>query len=79
MQIQIEINPEALLKPIKPVGETYKDSRRLNNLNERIELIQTLLTDMEEVAEGKFRVEYSIKEAAIVADRFLNSLTAREN
>ena len=79
MQIQIEINPEALLKPIKPVGETCVDRRRLNNLNERIELIQTLLTDMEEVAEGKFRVEYSIKEAGLVADKFLNSLTARDN
>jgi hypothetical protein len=79
MKLQIQISPEDLLKPIRPVGETYEDIRRLENLNERIEFIQTLLTDIEEVADGKNRVEYSIKKAALVADEFLNSLTARDN
>ena len=77
MKIQIELETESLLKPIKPVGETYEDSRRLENLNERIELIEALMGDIKEVAEGKFRVEYSIKKAAQVADEFLNNLTAR--
>ena len=76
MRIEIEVTKEALAKPVIPVGETYEDTRRLAALNERLNLIDFLLIDVRKTAEGKNRVEHSIKTAGQLADAFLNKLTA---
>jgi hypothetical protein len=75
MKINVEITKENLEKPIIPVGETYEDTRRLENLKERIDLIEYLLLDVRKTAEDKNRIEYSMREAGKLADDFLNSLT----
>ncbi|MFA5133074.1 MAG: hypothetical protein WC444_07145 [Candidatus Paceibacterota bacterium] len=63
-----------LLGEIKPVGETYEDTRRFENLKNTISLVDDLISDLQVVATNKDRVEYSMKQAGLLADKFLQGL-----
>lgn len=63
-----------LVGEIKPIGETTEDDKRFENLKVMTNLISTLLDDIDEVASGKKRYEYSIKHAGEFADKFLDGI-----
>ncbi len=63
-----------LVGEIIPVGETYEDTRRLNNLENMIALVGHLISDIDKVAMNKGRPEYSLDKAGIVASEYLDSL-----
>lgn len=66
-----------LIGPVEPIGETYEDNRRYKNLEELIKLVDHLLYNIDVVATGKDRVEYSIKRAGVLADEFLKDVKVR--
>ena len=68
-----------LIGEIDPVGETNEDTKRLENLEETIELIKSLLSDIESVSINRNRQEYSMKEIGITAYNFRISLTKFED
>ncbi len=59
---------------IQPVGETYQDDRRFENLKETVTLVELLLADIIKVTKGADRVEYSIQRAGKYAKEFLSTL-----
>ena len=63
-----------LVGEINPVGETYEDTRRLNNLENMIALVDHLMSDIDKVAMNKGRPEYSVNKAGTVASEYLDSL-----
>lgn len=63
-----------LVGEIQPIGETTEDSKRFENLKTMTVLVDDLLTDIDNVAQGKNRYEFSIKQAGEYADKFLTRL-----
>ena len=63
-----------LVGPISPVGETYADNDRFENLKTMTELVDKLVFDINTVIPNKDRVEYSMKKAGEFADKFLTDL-----
>lgn len=62
-----------LIGPIEPIGETESDEKRFENLQDWIQLTETMLQDLQTVArENKNRREYSMKKAGEAAAKFLN-------
>jgi len=64
-----------ILGDVYPVGETYEDAKRNTNLKEMLEVVALLLEDIHKVAENKDRVEWSMREAGKMADKFLVELS----
>ena len=62
-----------LVGEIDPVGETYRDEKRLENLKTMCALVDSLVTDIWHVAQNKDRCEYSMKQAGVYAEKFLKS------
>ncbi len=62
-----------LIGPIKPVGETNEDERRMQNLIDTCNLIDSLLSDLHEVASLHDRFEYSVKRAGTYAKYYTES------
>ena len=67
-----------LVGPISPVGETYADNDRFENLKTMTELVDKLVFDINAVVPNKDRVEYSMKKAGEFADKFLTDLGIEE-
>ncbi|MFA5340161.1 MAG: hypothetical protein WC332_00145 [Clostridia bacterium] len=67
-----------LVGEIKPIGETTEDGKRFENLKVMTDMVDQLLTDIDEVASGKNRYEYSIKCAGEYADKFLTRIGITE-
>jgi len=68
-----------LVGEIEPVGETYTDNARFENLKVMTDLVEKLLTDIADVATyEKDRHEYSRKRAGEFADKFLRSVGISE-
>ena len=64
-----------LVGPIAPVGETHTDDKRFENLKAMTELVDKLLTDIDDVAYlNKDRQEYSMKTAAEFASAFYDKI-----
>lgn len=63
-----------LVGEISPVGETWEDERRFENLKLMTELINKLLCDVDSVASFKDRSEYSMKRAGQYADEFFDEI-----
>lgn len=63
-----------LVGNICPVGETNEDNKRFDNLKSHLELVYTLLNDINAVATFKDRLEYSMSRAGEKADKFLKDL-----
>ena len=61
-----------LVGAIDPIGETYTDNQRFENLKVMTGLVDRLIFNLAEVANNKKRVEYSMKKAGEFADKFLN-------
>lgn len=70
---------QKILGEIEPVGESNEDDKRLVNLKNTIDVVYRLISDIENVANDKDRVEYSIKKAGKIAYDFRNSLTEYDN
>lgn len=68
-----------LLGMIEPIGDSNVDEIRLMNLNDTIDLTNTLLSDIILVARHKDRGEYSMSEAGKTADKFITELRKRLN
>ena len=62
-----------LVGEIRPVGETNEDNRRFENLKAMCELTEKLLADIDRVAWGKNRAEYSISRAGKYASDFFDA------
>ena len=62
-----------LVGEIRPVGETNEDNRRFENLKAMCETTEKLLTDIDRVAWGKNRTEYSISRAGKYASDFFDA------
>ncbi len=60
-----------LIGPIEPVGETGTDNMRFENLKAMTELVELLVTDIDEVAMLENRHEYSVKRAGEFASKYL--------
>ena len=67
-----------LVGPVKPVGETYEDDRRFENLKVLTALVDKLLTDIDTVGMEKSRVEFSRNRAGKYADDFLTKIGIEE-
>lgn len=65
---------QKLIGPIKPVGEHHADEKRFENLKAMCELVDKLVTDIDEVIPNKNRIEASMKRAGEYADNFLTNL-----
>lgn len=64
-----------LVGPIHPVGETYEDEDRLENLEVMTELVGEILFDISVISDNnKDRVEHSMKEAGKFAYEFLETI-----
>ncbi len=64
-----------LIGPIKPIGETGEDNKRFENLKAMTELVDKLLTDIDDVAyDNKDRQEYSMKRAGEYASSFYKQI-----
>lgn len=68
-----------LVGEIQPVGESHIDSKRYNNLNEMIELVDYLIADIHSVSNNRKRQEASMKKAGKVAHEFLCELGVSED
>ena len=53
-----------LIGPVYPVGESHRDTERLDNLHELTHLIDDLLTDVQAIADMENRQEASVSKAA---------------
>lgn len=61
-----------LVGEIKPIGETYADLQRFENLEKMTVLVNLLVQDIDQVVyENKNRIEYSIKRSVDFASKFL--------
>ena len=61
-----------LIGKINPVGETNQDNERFENLKEMCELVNNLITEIDDVAYiYRDHKEYSIKRASEYASNFL--------
>lgn len=67
-----------LVGPIHPVGESHTDGKRFKNLEETIDLVESLLFDLEEVAGNANRQEHSLNKAGKRAKEFLEELEFSE-
>ena len=68
---------EVVLKlagPIRPVGETREDERRLQNIAELTILIDKLLFDIADVASAADRPEHSMKLIGQHAEEFMAAI-----
>jgi len=65
-----------LIGGIDPVGDSGVDEKKYENLETHIELVYKLLSDLNDVARNKDRIEYSIKRAGKKAAYFLEILPA---
>lgn len=63
-----------LVGSISPVGETHTDNERFENLKVMTNLVDKLLTDIDDVIPCKDRHEFSMKRAGEYADKFYNKL-----
>jgi hypothetical protein len=64
-----------LIGKIEPVGETNTDAERLTNLKETINLTRLLLQDIHDLTFLINDGRYSMKQASIVARKFLNEIS----
>lgn len=60
-----------LIGPIKGVGETNADADRLRNLEETIQLTDRLLFNISNVANDRYRTEWSLQALGKRAHKFL--------
>ncbi len=68
-----------LVGPIDPVGDSCVDHKRLENLEEMTDLVNRLLTDIDNIAmANKGRHEASMKKAGVHCDEFLTALGINE-
>lgn len=64
-----------LVGEIRPAGETNTDAKRLINLEVMTQVVDDLLTDIDEVAtDNKNRYEDSMKKAGKFANDFLDKI-----
>ncbi len=69
-----------LVGEIEPVGETHIDDKRFENLKKIIELMDNLLTEIDDIYfQNKDKQEYSIKRAVKYIDDFFNRLGIKED
>lgn len=61
-----------LIGPVHPVGETHEDERRFENLKNLTELVDRLMTDINEIAaDNAKRPEYSMRRAGEFCAKFI--------
>lgn len=60
---------------ISPVGETNEDNKRIENLNNMIDLIEHLVSDINDVSAHSNNHQFSMKRAGDKARNFINELT----
>jgi len=63
-----------LIGPIEPLGDSYADDKRLQNLKTLIKLTDKLLGDISQVAMERHSTLHSEKIAGIEAHNFLHSV-----
>ena len=66
---------DQLIGKVSPTGETTEDTRRYDNLEELIQLTDSLLETIESVAECRFKQEHSMKVLGEKAYSYRNNLT----
>lgn len=59
---------------IKPIGDSYTDEVRFENLQRMTELIGKLFDDVNDLVSYKNQHQYSMKKSAEFADKFLSGL-----
>jgi hypothetical protein len=64
-----------LVGSIKPIGSTETDSERQRNLKVMIALVESLIFDIKEVAAMQDAPQHSIRQAGLLAERFLKEAT----
>ena len=64
-----------LVGPISPVGETNEDNRRFENLKVTADLVDSLLSEMDDIVYRKSNnQEYSIKRAVDFVIKFMDDM-----
>lgn len=65
---------QKMIGPIRPVGDSNIDRERFENLKQLTELVDKLVTDIDDVAYYfKDRQEHSLKQASDFASNFLKN------
>ena len=67
-----------LTGPIKPVGETYADNERYENLKVMCSLVEKLLFDIDAVIPNKDSHDYNVKRAGEYAGKFFDKIGIKE-
>lgn len=67
-----------LVGEIRPVGDTYEDEDRFDNLKVMTELVSRLVSDIDEVASNKDSTQFSVSRAGKYADKCLTDLGITE-
>jgi len=67
-----------LIGPINPVGETHTDDKRFENLKVMTQLVDDLLTDINNVACMDDSHEFSVKRAAKFCSDFYDQINIQE-
>ena len=63
-----------LIGPIDPIGETYEDNERFENLKATTKLVNQLLFKIYTVSYNKDKVEFSMKKSGEFAHKFLKTI-----
>lgn len=69
---------DQLIGGVSPTGETTEDTRRYDNLEELIQLTDSLLETIEGVAECRVNQQHSMKVLGEKAYRYRKNLTSYE-
>jgi hypothetical protein len=72
--IELQEIVNRIVGPIHPIGETYNDDLRFENLKLLTGLVDRLLFDIGQVATDKDRTEHSMKRAGEFAHKFLTEI-----
>lgn len=65
-----------LVGPVQPIGETYADDARLDNLKKLTELTERLLAEIRQAASCADRPEASMSKAGKYAKDFLDEIVS---
>jgi len=68
-----------LIGPIEPVGDSHTDSVRLINLRTHLELVEQLISDIENACKDKESHESSVKQSGLLANKFIEMLIEELN
>jgi len=72
MRLELVDIVRKVIGPISPLGESHADEIRLRNVEELLDLMDELMSDIHNIAESDSRHEASMKKLGVLARSWLN-------